>query len=137
MKIVYKFVKGQAIEIEVDDNIGNVVVELRCREYNNNRKEARKRNLLTRDNETGKTVQIDDCIVDKRVNVEAEVLSRIENRNLRNAIKRLSPRQRELLHKVYYQNIKLTDLAKEYGISYQALQNRLKKIYNQLKKFLN
>jgi len=51
-------------------------------------------------------------------------------------MERLLPEQRELLIKVYYQNIKLNDLAKEYGVSFQAIQNRLKKIYEKLKKFL-
>ena len=73
---------------------------------------------------------------DKSKCVEEDVINKIENERLRQAMERLLPEQRELLIKVYYQNIKLNDLAKEYGVSFQAIQNRLKKIYEKLKKFL-
>lgn len=136
MKISYRFVKGQAVVIEVDEDLGNVIIDLRHKESNNNRKETRRRHLIPKNKDTGEEISIDEFLADKSKCVEEDVLNKIENERLRQAMERLLPEQRELLIKVYYQNNKLIDLAKEYGVSFQAIQNRLKKIYEKLKKFL-
>lgn len=49
----------------------------------------------------------------------------------------LTPQQIELLKLIYIQNKSLKELAKEFGVSYQAIQNRHTKILNRLRQFFN
>ncbi len=53
------------------------------------------------------------------------------------AISKLLPRQQELVDKIYFRGMTITEIAKEEGVSYQAIQNRLTKILSQLKKSLS
>ena len=39
MKIKYEFVTGEVVEVEVEENIGKVIMELDRVEYNNEKKE--------------------------------------------------------------------------------------------------
>jgi hypothetical protein len=46
MNIKYEFLNGEVMEIEVDDALGEIVVEIEKTEYNKNRKETRRHPLL-------------------------------------------------------------------------------------------
>ena len=50
------------------------------------------------------------------------------------AIRALRPRQIELIHKIFYENRAKVDIAAEEGVSEAAIRNRLKKIYENLRK---
>ena len=67
---------------------------------------------------------------------EGEAVRREDMAWLYSAMEILSPAQRELLEKVYFEERKITDIAREEGVSEAAIRNRLKKIYSRLKKFL-
>lgn len=136
MKITYKFLEGQAIKVDVEAEYGDVVVELNRKEYNNNRKETRRRYLTKKDKDTGKPIDLEDVVMDKSVNVEADAFKRLDNEKLSKAIKQLLPQQRELIHKVFIKGLSLKEIAAEKGVTYQALQNQLNKIYKKLKKLL-
>ena len=62
MKISYRFVKGQAVVIEVDEDLGNVIIDLRHQEQNNNRKETRRRHLIPKNKDTGEEISIDESL---------------------------------------------------------------------------
>lgn len=53
---------------------------------------------------------------------------------LRMAVKALDPGQRALLHAVYFQRRKITDIAAEQRVSHAAITDRLKRIYKKMKK---
>ena len=42
MKVRYEFVTGEFTEIEVDDSLGELLVDFDRQEYNNNHKETRR-----------------------------------------------------------------------------------------------
>ncbi|SDN06680.1 sigma-70 family RNA polymerase sigma factor [Acetanaerobacterium elongatum] len=69
-------------------------------------------------------------------NLEAAALQNIENANLHEAINSLLPQQKALIHKVFFEGCSLESIAREEGVSGQAIGNRLKKIIDKLQKVL-
>lgn len=65
-----------------------------------------------------------------------EVERREELARLMQAMEALSPAQRELVLKVYFEKVRITDIARAEGVTEAAIRNRLKKIYARLRKFL-
>lgn len=55
---------------------------------------------------------------------------------LHNALSKLPNEQRELIIRVYFKNEKQADIAREQGVTRKAINNRLERIYAQLKKIL-
>lgn len=53
---------------------------------------------------------------------------------LRSAIDTLQPQQKALIQKVFYEGRTYVDIAAEEGVSEAAIRNRLKKIFNNLRK---
>lgn len=67
--------------------------------------------------------------------VESEVC-RDDYANLRRAISRLKPKQRDLIKKVFWEDIRQVEIAKAEGVSESAIAQRMAVIYARLKKFL-
>lgn len=130
MKIKYTFVTGEEIEIEVDDTLSQEIEQIDNKEENNNRREGRRHQSYSNDNDKR------DSFVDETVDVERNVLQNIENAKLKAALDKLLPQQQELVRKVYFENISITEIAKGLGITKQACNDRLNKIYKRLKKLL-
>ncbi|MBU4541786.1 MAG: sigma-70 family RNA polymerase sigma factor [Firmicutes bacterium] len=53
---------------------------------------------------------------------------------LRSAIETLQPQQKALIQKVFYEGRTYVDIAAEEGVTEAAIRNRLKKIFNNLRK---
>ena len=129
MKITYEFVTGEISEVEVDEHLGGMLLDLDRQQYNNDQKETRRH------------VSFDGMDYEGELFISAEDTERaVEHREdmarLYSAMEALSPSQRELVKKVYFEEQKITDIAREEGVSEAAIRNRLKKIYSRLKKFL-
>jgi len=56
---------------------------------------------------------------------------------LRAAISKLTPQQQELINELYHEHRSLCDLAKQYAVTYGAIQDRRRKILARLKKLLS
>jgi len=56
---------------------------------------------------------------------------------LRGAVEELLPQQQDLVRKIYFEKRTLTSIAVEEGVSVAAIQNRIKKILQKLKKILS
>ena len=129
MKITYEFVTGEVSEAEVDERLGGMLLDLDRQQYNNDKKETRRHvSLAGMDYEGELFVSAEDT--------EGEAVRREDMAWLYSAMEILSPAQRELLEKVYFEERKITDIAREEGVSEAAIRNRLKKLYSRLKKFL-
>ena len=129
MKITYEFVTGEVSEAEVDERLGGMLLDLDRQQENNDQKETRRH------------VSLDGMDYEGELFASAEDTERaVEHREdmarLYSAMEALSPSQRELVEKVYFEERKITDIAREEGVSEAAIRNRLKKIYSRLKKFL-
>ena len=128
MKITYEFVTGEVSEVEVDERLGGMLLDLDRQQENNDQKETRRHvSLDGMDYEGELFVSAEDT--------EREAERREDMARLYSAMEALSPSQRELVKKVYFEERKITDIAREERVSEAAIRNRLKKIYPRLKKF--
>lgn len=130
MKIKYEFVTGESVEIEVPDNIGEVSIELDREIYNSDQSETRRHESYNQGNVKQETFE------DLSVNVEAEVFSSFEYEDLYNAIAMLQPQQELLVHKVFYEERTMADVAREERVSSKAIQDRVNKIKARLRKII-
>lgn len=129
MKIRYEFVTGEFSEIEVDDSLGELLVDFDRQEYNNDHKETRRHVSLN-------GMEYEGELFSSVADTADEVERREELARLMRAMEALSPAQRELVLKVYFEKVRITDIARAEGVTEAAIRNRLKKIYARLRKFL-
>ncbi len=125
MKIKYEFA-NEAVEIEVDEKWGTIVLELDREEYNGNHRETRRHCSLD-------ALNLDDALLPSDADVFETVADAEVKRNLYQAIEKLSPHQRELIWRVYFQGEHPADIARELGVSKTAIHNRLQRIFCKLK----
>ncbi|MCM1308897.1 MAG: sigma-70 family RNA polymerase sigma factor [Butyrivibrio sp.] len=68
--------------------------------------------------------------------LQSELLLKEEYAELHRALKELTPSQRELLRRVYWEGAKQAEIAREQKVSEAAVARRMKRIYSALKKLL-
>ena len=127
MKIKYEFA-NETIEIEVEEEWADIVIDLDRQEYNVNHKETRRHCSL-------EAYNLDDALLPSDENVERDVIADEDKKRLYKAIAALTLDQQELVHRVYFNNERLADIAREQGVSRAALTNRMNRIIASLKKF--
>lgn len=126
MKIRYEFTNGEISEIEVDESLGELLVGLDRQAYNNDHRETRRHVSLDGMEYEGAMFAAPD-------DPAAEIEAQDALTQLRRAMEALSPTQRELVRRVYFENEKIVDIAREEGVSHAAILDRLKRIYKKLK----
>ena len=127
--VTYEFCDGTVGEVEVSGELAAEIAKIERETKNKDRCETRRHTSLDQAAE-----REDTEVADERVDIEADVIRGIEVSELYAAIKTLTPEQQELIRLVFFEGETLITIAKEYGISYQAVQNRLHKIYVNLRK---
>ena len=126
MKVRYEFVTGEFTEIEVDDSLGELLVDFDRQQYNNDHKETRRHVSLD-------GVEYEGELFASVADTADEVERREELARLCRAMEALSPSQRELVQKVFFENQKIVDVAREEDVSHVAIHDRLKRIYKKIK----
>ena len=129
MRVRYEFVNGEFEEIEVDDSLGALLVDCDRQEYNNNHKETRRHVSL-------EGMDYEGALFASPADPAAEVLKREELARLLRAMEALSPDQRELIRRIYFENQRIVDIAREEGVTKQSIHERLSRALNKIKKFL-
>ena len=130
MKLTYEFVTGEVSEVEVDESLGGMLLDLDRQQYNNDQKETRRHvSLDGMDYEGELFVSAEDT--------EREAERREDMARLFSAMEVLSPSQRELVEKVYFEERKITDIAHEEGVSKQSVHERVQRALKKLEKNLN
>lgn len=129
MKIKYEFATGEISEIEVEDSLGELLVEMDRQEYNINHKETRRHVLLS-------AIDPADRFFSAEENLLQDLIDEEDHERLIRAIRKLQPQQQELLYRVYWKGEKQKTIAAEDGVSERAITGRMKKIYAALKKFM-
>lgn len=129
VKVRYEFITGEVSEIEVDKDFGDLLVDFERQEYNNDHKETRRHVSLDGMDYEGE-------IFAAEMDTESEVESREDISRLYCAMESLSPVQRELVLRVFFEKVRVADIARDEGVTEAAIRNRLQKIYARLKKFL-
>lgn len=105
-----------------------------------NREEYAKRSdikngLLYFSNEEMDKIKI-NRISDSEIDVEKIVETKMRIEELRKAIEKLTPEEREIIDRIYYKDETLRKIAKNKKISHPALIKRRKKILEKLKELL-
>ncbi len=126
MKITYEFVTGEVSGVEVDERLGGMLLDLDRQQENNDQKETRRHFSLNGMDYEGE-------LFASAEDTERAVEHREDVARLYFAMEALSPSQRELVKKVYFEERKITDIAREEGVSHVAVRDRLERIYKKIK----
>ena len=131
MKVQYRFVNGDLVDVEVPQEYGEALADLDRLEHNNNQTQTRRH------------VSLDMMVQDQGVqfvedgDVSEICLSKIAVADLIRAMDTLTDGQKELIHKVFEEKIPPSRVAEQEGVSRMAINNRLNKIYHTLRKMLD
>lgn len=132
--INYTFADGKITTFEVDEHTALAYEQIEDetrREEERARWRARKKlNSLEELTDLGVQFASGD------LTPEQALIKNEDYRRLHNALSKLPNEQRELIIRVYFKNEKQADIAREQGVTRKAINNRLERIYAQLKKFL-
>lgn len=135
MKIKYEFVTGEKLEIEVEDNIGEIVVELEGMQSRRNRTETRRHNSLESMQEQRPGYNPRQFI-DEKADIEQYIVDSEERECLHQAIGKLETKDALIVHKYFFENRTMSEIGGELGVSAMAISKRLKKIPGKIKKFM-
>jgi len=130
MKIKYQFVTGDIHEIEVDDDLYKEITDLNRQQDTINKNEIRKKQSIDAALEYG-LIEIPEETQDDK---EFERLRNERLNILPSVLETLNQRQKDLIHRVFFYGQSLQEIADDYGIKYQSVQDQLKVIYKRLKK---
>ena len=129
-KIRYEFCDGTAHVEATDEDFLERFKSLAKKEDSNDRRETRRHVSLYFLNENGIDIE------DKRGDCLTQIIRQEDGKKLEIALSQLLPQQRELLEKIFFDGVPLTEIAKKDGVGKSAIANRLTKIYVRLKKLL-
>lgn len=129
MKITYEFVTGEVSEVEVDERLGGMLLDLNRQQDNNDQKETRRHFSLNGMDYEGE-------LFASAEDTEGEVVRREDMARLYSAMEALSPSQRELVQKVYFDECSFASIAREEGVGESAIRDRMKRIHKKLEKIL-
>ena len=128
--IQYKFNDGTTKEISVTDELYALHLELLQEEKRNHWKETRRHISLDYLMEQGAD------IADGDGDPLSALIEKTDDERIHKALSLLSDKQRSLIEKVFYNDLSLREIARQTGVSHQALSQQLATIYKKLKKFL-
>lgn len=113
MIIKYEFLNGDVSEIEVDDSLGEVIVSIDHAVTLNNRRETRRHESYSDDNDKL------DCLIDPNADTQRFVLQLMDLEALRKALSQLNPNERYIINRLYLddETISQAELARELGIT--------------------
>ena len=129
MKIKYEFVTG-AVEVEVTDDWGTILVDLDRQEYNINHKETRRHCSLDAYN-------LDDALFPSDEDVLRDILTAEDNQRLFEAIAHLDAEQQKLVRAIFFRKMSVSEYAKRHRITQPAASQRKKAALKKLKEFLS
>ena len=131
MKVKYEFLTGEVVEVEVDDEVGEVIVELDRVEYNNDHKETRRHCTLSVRGDDGYWLVDNESNPDKFVPEQMEIECK-----LKKALDSLTENQRDVVIAVHLMGMSITDFAVRRGISKQSAHERLTSAMKKMRKAL-
>lgn len=136
MKINYEFVTGEKLGLEVDDSIGEIVIEMEVLQSRRYRTETRRHNSLEamQEQQPGRNPT---HFMDEKADIEQFIVNKDERERLYQAIGRLEYRDSLIVREYYFENKTMQEIAGDIGISAMAVSKRLKKIPEKLKNLMS
>ena len=98
-------------------------------QYNNDQTESRRHYSYSDQNDKFDTLMADEDLFET-------VFEKFEKEELIEAIKALEPQQQELVKELFYEERKMTEIAREEGVVANSIRDRKTKILKKLKKIL-
>ncbi len=127
--IKYVFADGTTSEIEVTDEVYALHLQLLQEEKRNHWRETRRHISLDYLNENG----ID--FASPAADLLSVLIQQEDEKQIHKAIAALSDKQKRLVQAVFYEGKSLREIARQSGISHQALSKQLATVYKKIKKF--
>ena len=128
--IIYKFVDGTTNAVEVTEDIYLIHLQLTKEEISNNRRETRRHTSLYYFTDMGIDFE------DKRIDILAEIIRKENAERVHKALLTLSDKRRELVHKVFYEEMSMRSIARERGVSHSSISQQMTTIRKRLQKQL-
>jgi len=128
MKIKYAFATGETTEVEVNDEIGTIILDSRRKEKNRDRMEER--HCYSMD-----AIEYEGMEYADNTTPETELLSKIENKKLTEALEHITVLQLERLCKLA-EGKSIREIAREEGKHHSAIEESIEAARKKLKKFL-
>ena len=128
--IIYKFVDGTINEIEVTDELYLIHLQLVQMEKRNHWRETRRHTSLNYLFENGIDFE------DKSADTLAIIIRRENIERVHKALLTLSDKRRDLVRKVFYEEMTMRQIASQTGVSHTAISQRMKTIRKRLQKEL-
>ena len=129
--IVYKFVDGTTNTVEVTEEIYLIHLELLQQEKRNHWKETRRHTSLYYLIENGIDFE------DKSADTLAIIIRRENTERVHKALLTLSDKRRELVHKIFYEEMTMRQIAREHGVSHSSISQQMATIRKHLQKQLS
>ena len=131
MKIEYKFVTGEDVSIEVYGEFEEIMLELDRNLKNNDRKETRRHESLD-------LFDKDERNSDITVDILGDVCRSFDKDKLYDAIAKLKPQEKELIHKLYLDKNPMTqaEYARNINISDAAMWKKIQRIRDKIKRLI-
>ena len=130
MKFRYEFNNGEIEAIEVAGEWYDALVALEAEEKRNERRETRRHTSFDGLDMEG------EWFIDPMVDTFEESARKLDAEELHQALAALSPRQRELIIRIFFHGEHLSDIAAEEGVDKSAIAHRIERIQKNLKKAL-
>ncbi len=128
--IIYKFVDGTTNAIEVTDELYLIHLQLVQMEKRNHWRETRRHISLNYLFENGIDFE------DKSADTLAIIIRRENIERVHKALLTLSDKRRDLVRKVFYEEMTMRQIASQTGVSHTAISQRMKTIRKRLQKEL-
>lgn len=129
-QITYEFNDGSKQTITVTDEFYTQYQNLVQQEKRNTKRETRRHISLNYLNDSG----ID--FVGNAIDPCTQFIQKEQSMKIKHVLSKLKDKQKTLVYQVVFENKSLHEIARETGISHQALSQQLATIFKKLKKFL-
>ena len=129
-EINFKFNDGTKSTVNVDDEFYKEYEKLEVESKRIERKETRRHISIYEFEEQGIEFEDENC------SIESNLLDKERKEVVHSAIKKLAPKQQELVYQVFYLNKSLSEIAKEKGVSKSAITQQMQVICKRLKEIL-
>lgn len=136
-RIYFKDGEGKTVYVEVSDKVAETYMEVKREAWRNDSYEEYHTTSLDAIQESGHE------FADAGADIEAAMIScedAVERKQmlvkLKSAIPKLTPLQQRTLKKIFVLNMSQAEIAREEGVSEQAISDRVSRIYSHLRKVL-
>lgn len=132
LKDVYVCVDNETAKVleQVDEETRRVYLQEEYLTYMSNVKYKRSNQSLEKSLENGFD------IIDENQDVEENAIKNADKEKVRQAISKLEPQQQWLVKQVYFNQRTNVSIASELGVTEGAIRDRLKRIFEKIKKIL-